>query len=132
MHWTDPRFWRHFQELPDSVQQTARRNFEILKANPRHPSLRFRSVGRYWSARVGASYRAVAVCGEGNDGNYLRGGSSRNRENRLPQNRRERLSEEGLARGASSQESPRGLSRQCWGAACYGVERFLPSLREVH
>ena len=64
--------------------------------------------------------------------NYLRGGSSRNRENRLPQNRRERLSEEGLAMALSSQESPRGLSRQCWGAACYGVERFLPSLREVH
>ena len=61
MHWTDPRFWRYFQELPASVQQTARRNFELLKANPRHPSLRFRNVGRYWSARVGASYRAVAV-----------------------------------------------------------------------
>ena len=61
MHWTDPRFWRHFHELPASVQQTARRNFELLKANPRHPSLRSRNVGRYWSARVGASYRAVAV-----------------------------------------------------------------------
>ena len=56
-----PRFWQRFQELPDSVQQTARRNFELLEANPRHPSLRFRNVGRYWSARVGAVYRAVAV-----------------------------------------------------------------------
>ena len=61
MHRTDATFWRLFQELPASVQQTARRNFELLEANPRHPSLRFRNVGRYWSARVGASYRAVAV-----------------------------------------------------------------------
>ena len=61
MHRTDPRFWRHLQGLPDSVQQTARRNFEFLVANPQHPSLRFRNVGRYWSARVGAAYRAVAV-----------------------------------------------------------------------
>ena len=61
MHRTDPRFWRRFQELPAAVQQTARRNFELLESNPRHPSLRFRIVGRYWSARVGAAYRAVAV-----------------------------------------------------------------------
>ena len=61
MHRTTSHFWRHFRELPPSVQETARRNFELLKANPRHPSLRFRNVGRYWSARVGGSYRAVAV-----------------------------------------------------------------------
>ena len=61
MHRAGPRFWRLLQELPESVQQAARRNFELLKANPRHPSLHFRNVGRYWSARVGASYRAVAV-----------------------------------------------------------------------
>ena len=61
MHWTSPRFWQCFEALPASVQQTARRNFGLLKANPTHPSLRFRNVGRYWSARVSASYRAVAV-----------------------------------------------------------------------
>ena len=61
MHRTDPRFRRLLRELPESVQRTARRNFDLLKANPRHPSLRFRNVGRYWSARVGVSFRAVAV-----------------------------------------------------------------------
>ena len=61
MHSTTRSFWRRFEVLPLSVQQTARRNFELLKADPRHPSLRFRNVGRYWSARVGGSYRAVAV-----------------------------------------------------------------------
>ena len=61
MHRADSRFWRLLEDLPELVQQTARRNFELLKANPRYPSLHFRNVGRYWSARVGASYRAVAV-----------------------------------------------------------------------
>ena len=66
MHRADPRFWRLLEDLPESVQQTARRNFDLLKENPRHPSLHFRNVGRYWSARVGDYYRAVAIR-EGND-----------------------------------------------------------------
>ena len=61
MHRTVPRFWRRFDELPSAVQQVAHRNFDLLKSNPRHPSLRFRNVGRYWSARVGAAHRAVAL-----------------------------------------------------------------------
>lgn len=65
MHKAAPRFWRQFQELPASVQHTARRNFELLKTNPRHPSLRFRNVGRYWSARVSDAYRAVAIQDDG-------------------------------------------------------------------
>ena len=61
MHSTTLGFWRHFQELPPSVQQTARRNFELLKANPRHPSLRFKKAGEYWAVRIGRSYRALAA-----------------------------------------------------------------------
>lgn len=61
MHRSDPAFWRHLEELPASIQQTARRNSDLLKTNPRHPSLRFRNVGRFWSARLGASHRAVAI-----------------------------------------------------------------------
>jgi hypothetical protein len=37
-----------------------------LKQDPRHPSLHFKKVGRFWSARVGAHYRALAV--EASDG----------------------------------------------------------------
>ncbi|WP_446689016.1 ParE family toxin-like protein [Rhizobium laguerreae] len=36
-------------------------NFDLLKQDPRHPSLHFKCVGRFWSARVGASWRALAV-----------------------------------------------------------------------
>jgi len=38
----------------------------MLKADPTHPSLQFKKVGRFWAARVGLHYRAVAV--EASDG----------------------------------------------------------------
>ena len=43
------------------MQDLARANFELLKANPYHPSLHFKRVGAYWSVRVGRSYRALAT-----------------------------------------------------------------------
>ena len=61
MHRTTPEFWRHFDQLPESVQRIARRNFDLLKADTTHPSLHFEKVGRFWSARVGLAYRALAV-----------------------------------------------------------------------
>ena len=39
----------------------ADRSYDLLKANPTHPSLHFKKVGRFWSARVGLHYRALAV-----------------------------------------------------------------------
>lgn len=61
MHRTTPQFWDRFEALPESVQQLAGKNFELLKANPSHPSLHFKKVGEYWSARVGRSHRALAL-----------------------------------------------------------------------
>ncbi len=66
MHTTTSRFWRFFQQLSEPVQRTAKQNFELLKVNPRHPSLHFKKVGNYWSARVGQDYRALAIK-DGND-----------------------------------------------------------------
>jgi len=60
-HRTTPRFWSHYDALPSSVQRQADRCFERLKADPSHPSLHLKRVGRYWSARVGRQYRALAV-----------------------------------------------------------------------
>jgi hypothetical protein len=48
------------------VQKLADQAYALLKDDPRHPSLRFKKVGRFWSARIGAHYRALAV--EGDDG----------------------------------------------------------------
>lgn len=61
MHRTTRRFWKSFDGLPQSVQRIAKRNFELLKANPSHPSLHFKRVGKLWSVRVGMNHRALAV-----------------------------------------------------------------------
>jgi hypothetical protein len=43
------------------VRLLADKQFELLKADPQHPSLHFKRVGRFHSVRVGAHYRALAV-----------------------------------------------------------------------
>jgi hypothetical protein len=60
-HFASPEFWACLERLPANVQQLARENYELLKANPYHPSLHFKRVDRFWSVRVGRSYRALAV-----------------------------------------------------------------------
>ncbi|WP_446361761.1 ParE family toxin-like protein [Coleofasciculus chthonoplastes] len=52
---------RDFYALPETVQRQARKSYDLLKADPNHPSLNFKKVGKYWSARIGLSYRALAV-----------------------------------------------------------------------
>jgi hypothetical protein len=44
-----------------AVRTVARRNFNLLKENPRHPSLHFKKVGKLWSVRLGPHYRALAL-----------------------------------------------------------------------
>ncbi len=60
-HFTSPSFWAAYESLPTSVQELADQNYEILQANPLHPSLRLKKVGRYWAVRVGLHYRALSV-----------------------------------------------------------------------
>lgn len=59
-HFATPEFWFHFRQLPEAIQDLAEKNFELLKQDPRHPSLRLKKVGTSWSARVGLNYRALA------------------------------------------------------------------------
>ena len=47
--------------MPGDIQKLADHAFERLKQGPRHPSLHFKKVGRFWSARVGGHYRALAI-----------------------------------------------------------------------
>jgi hypothetical protein len=60
-HLASPRFWRHYRSLPESVRNLADKNFELLKADPHHPSLHLKKVGELWSVRVGAHYRALGL-----------------------------------------------------------------------
>jgi len=61
MHRATTRFWKLFEALPQDLQKTARRNFELLKIDPLHPSLHFKKVGKFWSIRVGLNHRALAI-----------------------------------------------------------------------
>lgn len=60
-HHASPDFWACYRALPVEIQELADKSFELLKADHQHPSLRLKKVGRFWSARVGLHYRALAV-----------------------------------------------------------------------
>jgi hypothetical protein len=60
-HFASPAFWERYQNLPAPVRAVADKNYALLKADPWHPSLHFKKVGKYWSVRVGRLYRALAM-----------------------------------------------------------------------
>jgi len=47
--------------MPAQIQDQARRNYDLLKGNPQHPSLHLKQIGRFWSVRVGRRHRALGV-----------------------------------------------------------------------
>lgn len=55
------RFWKRYDRLPAEVRELADKAFGLLQANPKHPSLQFKKVGGFWSARVGLAHRALAI-----------------------------------------------------------------------
>ena len=60
-HFASRRFWAFYHALPTGIRDVADKNYALLKTNPKHPSLHFKKVGRYWSVRVGDGYRALGV-----------------------------------------------------------------------
>jgi hypothetical protein len=60
-HFAGPSFWHAYDKLPKPIRELADRNFALLRSEPRHPSLHFKKVGRFWSVRVGLGYRALAM-----------------------------------------------------------------------
>ena len=60
-HQTTDKFEKLLKTLPKNVRQTARKNYNLLKQNPRHPSLDFKKLGGmsdHYSIRAGLGYRA--------------------------------------------------------------------------
>ncbi len=67
-HFAEPSFWHCLRHLPQSTQQLADKNFNLLKSDPKHPSLHLKRLSKdFWSVRVGKGYRALAV--QMDDGN---------------------------------------------------------------
>jgi hypothetical protein len=60
-HRASRRFWQCYDALPPDVRRLADENYKLLKANPGHPSLQFKTVGQFRSVRVGLHYRALGV-----------------------------------------------------------------------
>tara|TARA_A100001037_G_scaffold303448_1_gene337485 strand:- start:645 stop:899 length:255 start_codon:yes stop_codon:yes gene_type:complete len=54
-------FWKQYRSLSADLQARAVKQYRLWLANPDHPSLQFKKVGPYWSARVSENYRAVGV-----------------------------------------------------------------------
>ena len=52
--------------LAPEVRRLALKNFRLWLRDPRNPSIQFKKVGVFWSARVGSDHRAVGVVA--NDG----------------------------------------------------------------
>ena len=67
-HFASPKFWAAYEALPPPVRQLADGNYALLKRDPRHPSLQFKKVGRYWSVRVGLRFSRAR---RDVDGGYL-------------------------------------------------------------
>ena len=59
-HFATADFWYCYRRLPAEIQELADKNFALLRENPHHPSLGLRKIERFWSARVGLHYRALA------------------------------------------------------------------------
>lgn len=70
-HGTVARYWRDYAKLPKEIRDLADKDFNLLKADPHHPSLQLKRVGEFWSVRIGSAYRALGVddtiesCGSG-------------------------------------------------------------------
>ena len=60
-HFANEEFWAKYDALPPGVRKQADNAYKLLKRNTRHPSLHFKKIGRRWSVRVGADYRALAL-----------------------------------------------------------------------
>jgi hypothetical protein len=60
-HFASAKFWSHYEDLPKEIKDLADKNFELLKKDPKHPSLHFKQIGILWSVRVGRHYRALGL-----------------------------------------------------------------------
>jgi hypothetical protein len=58
---TTKSFRERYRLLPREVRELAYKNFKAWLRDPAHPSIRFKKVGNFWSARVGRDYRALAI-----------------------------------------------------------------------
>jgi hypothetical protein len=55
------KFWANYGRLPAEIRRSAVKQYRLWLQNPRHPSLQFKKVNAFWSARITDDYRALGV-----------------------------------------------------------------------
>jgi len=60
-HAASSRFWGCYAALPKDIQALADKSYDLLENDPKHPSLHFKKLGEFWSARVGLHHRPLAI-----------------------------------------------------------------------
>jgi hypothetical protein len=60
-HYASSKFWALYDALPPDVRALADKSYELLRTNPRHPSLHFKRIGKLWSVRAGIHHRALGT-----------------------------------------------------------------------
>ncbi len=61
---TTPKFWKYYDKLPQSIQEVAKKAYQICQKDPYNPSLKFKqihSIKPIYSVRIGLNYRAVGI-----------------------------------------------------------------------
>ncbi|MEC4985084.1 MAG: hypothetical protein SAJ37_06885 [Oscillatoria sp. PMC 1068.18] len=61
---TTAKFWKAFDKLPETIQETARETYKIWQQNPDHPSLKFKQIHPIkpiYSVRIGLNWRTVGI-----------------------------------------------------------------------
>ena len=49
IHFASPSFWSAYEKLPVEIKKVADKNFDLLKLNPKHPSLHFKKIIQHLS-----------------------------------------------------------------------------------
>lgn len=55
------KFWDAYGALPVEVQKLAVKQYLLWQREHSHPSVQFKKVGQYWSARITDNYRALGI-----------------------------------------------------------------------
>lgn len=55
------KFWVSHRRLPAEIRRAAVKQYRLWLQNSRHPSLQFKKVDAFWSARITDDYRALGV-----------------------------------------------------------------------
>jgi hypothetical protein len=54
-------FWACFQELSEEIQRSTTKQYRLWLRDVKHPSVQFKRVQNYWSARITDNYRALGI-----------------------------------------------------------------------